>query len=102
MIKKLSLFIFVVLTLGFLVGCYDQKNNLVILQPKSNKVESLKFNEFQIKSKVLYVPATTDTIKWGYLPNLNDRPVANCNQDPILLLIQFLMRGFLRIREETL
>ena len=95
MIKKLSLFIFVILTLGFLVGCYDQKNNLVILQPKSNKVESLKFNEFQIKSKVLYVPATTDTIKWGYLPNLNDRPVAKLQPGSYLVVDSISHEGIL-------
>ena len=84
--KKLRLFVFIIITFAFTVSCENRKDSLVVLQPKSNKVELLKFNEFQIKSRVLYVPATTETVKWGYLPNLNDLPVAKLQSGSYLVV----------------
>lgn len=43
------------------------------LQPLGDKPSTLSIPG--IKGKVYYVPSTTETIKWGYLPNANDKPV---------------------------
>ena len=93
--KKLRLFVFIIITFAFTVSCENRKDSLVVLQPKSNKVELLKFNEFQIKSRVLYVPATTETVKWGYLPNLNDLPVAKLQSGSYLVVDSISHEGIL-------
>ena len=50
-----------------LIGCSYESNEFKILQPKSDSPNFFEFNEFQIRQKVLYVPATTRTVKRGYL-----------------------------------
>ena len=93
--KKLYLLIFIILTISFTTGCYYEKERLQILQPKSDKIELLKFDEFQIKNRILYVPATTKTVKWGYLPNLNDKPVAKLQPGSYLVVDSISHEGML-------
>lgn len=48
-------------------------NSSFPLQPLADKPGKVSIPG--IKGKVYYVPSTTETIKWGYLPNANDKPV---------------------------
>ena len=93
--KKTLFFIFLCLTLGSISGCYNQNKEIKILQPKSNRAELLKFDEFQIKREILYVPATTKTVKWGYLPNLKDKPVAKLQPGSYLVVDSVSHEGIL-------
>ena len=54
-----------------------------------------EFNEFQIRQKVLYVPATTGTVKWGYLPNGSDAPVASMEAGSYLVVDALSHEGIL-------
>jgi hypothetical protein len=66
MIKKN--FIFTVILL-----CLSIEADAMPLQPLSDKVTRLRIKGKV--GKVWYVPSTVDTIKWGYLPNANDKPL---------------------------
>ncbi|OUV98862.1 MAG: acetamidase [Betaproteobacteria bacterium TMED156] len=93
--KKIFFFSYMISTFFLIGGCFDHNKAFEILQPKSNKPELLKFDEFQIKSKVLYIPATIETIKWGYLPNRNDEPVAKILPGSYLVVDSISHEGIL-------
>ena len=78
-----------------LFGCSYESNEFKILQPKSDSPNFFKFNEFQIRQKVLYVPATTRTVKWGYLPNMTDTPVASMEAGSYLVVDALSHEGIL-------
>ena len=78
-----------------LIGCSYENNQLKILQPKSDRPDFFEFNEFQIRQKVLYVPATTGTVKWGYLPNETDTPVASMEAGSYLVVDALSHEGIL-------
>ena len=65
------------------------------MQPKSDSPNFFEFNEFQIRQKVLYVPATTGTVKWGYLPNGTDTPVASMEAGSYLVVDALSHEGIL-------
>ena len=79
-----------------LIGCSYENNQVKILQPKSDRPDFFEFNEFQIRQKVLYVPATTGTVKWGYLPNGTDTPVASMEAGSYLVVDALSHEGIWR------
>ena len=79
----------------FLSSCGDFENNLETLQPKSNNIGHFDFDEFQIKEEVLYVPATKENVKWGYLPNINDKPIASVAPGSLLVVDTVSHEGIL-------
>ena len=86
---------FLLICSAFLIGCSNEPGSLKTLQPKSDRPDFFKFNEFQIKQKVLYVPATPGTVKWGYLPNANDIPVASMESGSYLVVDALSHEGIL-------
>ena len=68
------------------IGCTSEKISLEILQPKSDQPDFFKFKEFQFREQVLYVPATPGTVKWGYVPNANDNPIASMESGSYLVI----------------
>ena len=90
----MRVFILLICT-AFLIGCSNELASLKTLQPKSDRPDFFKFNEFQIKQKVLYVPATPGTVKWGYLPNVNDIPVASMESGSYLVVDALSHEGIL-------
>ena len=78
-----------------LIGCSYESNEFKILQPKSDSPNFFEFNEFQIRLKVLYVPATTGTMTWGYLPNGTDTPVASMEAGSYLVVDALSHEGIL-------
>ena len=50
---------------------------------------------FKSGKKVLYVPATTGTVKWGYLPNGTDTPVASMEAGSYLVVDALSHEGIL-------
>ena len=51
---------------GDFVGDYE------VLQPLSDKPEQIKLGDY---GPVYYVPSTPETVRWGYLPNRDAKPV---------------------------
>ena len=86
---------FLLICSAFLIGCSNEPGSLKTLQPKSDRPDFFEFNEFQIKQKVLYVPATVGTVKWGYLPNANDSPVASMESGSYLVVDALSHEGIL-------
>tara|TARA_B100000035_G_scaffold63432_1_gene51393 strand:- start:545 stop:1756 length:1212 start_codon:yes stop_codon:yes gene_type:complete len=86
---------FLLICFAYVIGCSNEPNSLKTLQPKSDRPDFFKFNEFQIKQKVLYVPATPSTVKWGYLPNANDVPVASMETGSYLVVDALSHEGIL-------
>ena len=86
---------FLLVCFAFIIGCSNEPGSLKTLQPKSDRPDFFKFNEFQIKQKVLYVPATPGTVKWGYLPNANDAPVASMEAGSYLVVDALSHEGIL-------
>jgi hypothetical protein len=66
MIKKNFMFVAI-------LRCLSMTAHAMPLQPLSDKVTRLRIKGME--GKVWYVPSTVDTIKWGYLPNTNDKPL---------------------------
>ncbi len=87
--------LFLLTCFAFVVGCSNEFGTLKTLQPKSDRPDFFKFNEFQIKQKVLYVPATPGTVKWGYLPNANDTPIASMESGSYLVVDALSHEGIL-------
>ena len=77
------------------IGCTSEKISLEILQPKSDQPDFFKFKEFQFQEQVLYVPATPGTVKWGYLPNANDNPIASMESGSYLVIDALSHEGIL-------
>ena len=63
------------------------------LQPLSDKVTRLSIKG--MAGKVWYVPSTVDTIKWGYLPNANDKPLVTVPSGAIVVFDTLSHEGLL-------
>ena len=87
--------LFLLTCFACVIGCSNEAGGLKTLQPKSDRPDFFNFNEFQIKQKVLYVPATPGTVKWGYLPNANDAPVASMEPGSYLVVDALSHEGIL-------
>ena len=47
--------------------------NFQVLQPLADK--PVRAAEIKLKSADFYVPATPDTVRWGFLPNNESKPI---------------------------
>ncbi len=63
------------------------------LQPLSDKVTRLAIKG--VAGKVWYVPSTVDTIKWGYLPNANDKPLVTVPSGAVVVFDTLSHEGLL-------
>jgi acetamidase/formamidase len=63
------------------------------LQPLSDKVTRLTIKG--MAGKVWYVPSTVDTIKWGYLPNANDKALVTVQSGAIVVFDTLSHEGLL-------
>ncbi len=63
------------------------------LQPLSDKVTRLAIKG--VAGKVWYVPSTVDTIKWGYLPNANDKPLVTVPSGAVVMFDTLSHEGLL-------
>ena len=54
-----------------LPGCGD--SNIFVLQPLASKQSTITIEDSG--EKAAYIPSTTETIKWGRLPNATDVPL---------------------------
>jgi acetamidase/formamidase len=86
MIKKNLIFVVILL-------CLSMAAYAMPLQPLSDKVTRLSIKG--MASKVWYVPSTVDTIKWGYLPNANDRPLVTVPSGAIVVFDTLSHEGLL-------
>ena len=86
MIKKNFIFALILLCLS--IAAYAMP-----LQPLSDKVTRLSIKG--MAGKVWYVPSTVDTIKWGYLPNANDKPLVTVPSGAIVVFDTLSHEGLL-------
>ena len=86
MIKKNVIFALILL-------CLSMAAYAMPLQPLSDKVTRLSIKG--MAGKVWYVPSTVDTIKWGYLPNANDKPLVTVPSGAIVVFDTLSHEGLL-------
>ena len=86
MIKKNLIFVVILICLS--IPAYAMP-----LQPLSDKVTRLSIKG--MAGKVWYVPSTVDTIKWGYLPNANDKPLVTVPSGAIVVFDTLSHEGLL-------
>ncbi len=86
MIKKNFIFVAILL-------CLSIAADAMPLQPLSDKVTRLRIKGKV--GKVWYVPSTVDTIKWGYLPNANDKPLVTVPSGAIVVFDTLSHEGLL-------
>lgn len=86
MIKKNLIFAVILL-------CLSVVTHAMPLQPLSDKVTRLSIKG--MAGKVWYVPSTVDTIKWGYLPNANDKPLVTVPSGAIVVFDTLSHEGLL-------
>jgi hypothetical protein len=85
---KKNNFIFAVILLCLNIAAYAMP-----LQPLSDKVTRLTIKG--MAGKVWYVPSTVDTIKWGYLPNANDKPLVTVPSGAVVVFDTLSHEGLL-------
>ena len=76
---------FITLLLSFLTSCNKKESSFNILQPISIKPDKIKSDDFDFKDEILYIPVTESTVKWGHLPNLNSKSIANINSTDLVI-----------------
>jgi acetamidase/formamidase len=86
MIKKNFMFVAILL-------CLSIAAHAMPLQPLSDKVTRLRIKG--MAGKVWYVPSAVDTIKWGYLPNANDKPLATVPSGAVVVFDTLSHEGLL-------
>ena len=86
MIKKNFIFAAILL-------CLSIAAHAMPLQPLSGKVTRLTIKG--MAGKVWYVPSTVDTIKWGYLPNANDKALVTVQSGAIVVFDTLSHEGLL-------
>ena len=71
--------------MSFLTSCNKKESSFNILQPISIKPDKIKSDDFDFKDEILYIPVTESTVKWGHLPNLNSKSIANINSTDLVI-----------------
>ncbi|PYP88456.1 MAG: acetamidase [Candidatus Angelobacter sp. Gp1-AA117] len=67
--------------------------NFQVLQPLADK--PVRAAEIKLKSADFYVPATVDTVRWGFLPNNESKPVLTVPSEAVVIFDTLSHEGVL-------
>ena len=74
-----------------LPGCGD--SNIFVLQPLASKPSTITIEDSG--EKAAYIPSTTETIKWGRLPNATDVPLVTITSGSVVVFDTLSHEGLL-------
>ena len=94
-VKVLSMIGLAASTTLMLSGCGDPTN--VALQPLANEPTLITIED--TGEEAIYIPSTTETIKWGRLPNATDEPLLTVSSGSVLVFDTLSHEGLLEDSE---